>query len=474
MEDLEDEVDDIEDDIEDLDDEFRDFGEGIEGMEADVEAVATELVNLREEVKSTRSVFENGLQEVGNKIEGEIEHMGDEVTEVKNCTQALKKDTQYIKKEMANLETTVEGLRSVLETKVESLEGGLGEVKHYTLVHADHTEKDLGDMKEELTNLRNDLGAKVGSLEGELNTKHLEVQEELASLQRDMNSTLYVLQELKNQLIDRRQENSIAHQDLLPGSCSELHPNSRSGYYLLAGNSSEKVYCDMDRQSCGCSSRRGWMRVANIDMTDPNQQCPEGFRLRLATSKRTCETTRQTAGCTSIVLPNYSVQYSRVCGRVKAYQYGSPDSFAPYYNHRSYTIDDQYVDGVSITHGQSPRKHIWTFAAALYEIKSDKSTCPCTKTTTPYTGVVPPFIGNDYFCDTGSRQDWESILYSEDPLWDGEGCGPTSSCCQFNSPPWFCKELLQPTTDNVEVRGCRDFFRSDEEILFELINLYVQ
>ena len=29
------------------------------------------------------------------------------------------------------------------------------------------------------------------------------------------------------------------------------------------------------------------------------------------------------------------------------------------------TIDIPYVDGVSITHGASPRKHIWTYAAGL-------------------------------------------------------------------------------------------------------------
>ncbi len=214
--------------------------------------------------------------------------------------------------------------------------------------------------------------------------------------------------------------------------------------------------------------------MANIDMTDPSQRCPEGFRLRPGTSKRMCEKTSDIKGCTSIVFPTHSVQYSRVCGRVKAYQYRSPSAFYPYYFHRSWTIDNLYVEGVSITHGQSPRKHIWTFAAALDETRSNEHTCPCTKTTTTYTGVVPPFIGNDYFCDTGSRQFYQSILYSEDPLWDGEGCGPTNSCCQFNSPPWFCKELPQPTTDNIEVRMCKDQVLFNEEIPFELIDLYVQ
>ncbi len=290
-----------------------------------------------------------------------------------------------------------------------------------------------------------------------------------------MNSTMYVLQEVKNQLISLREENSTTIQGLLPyGSCSELHPNSPSGYYSLAGDSSEKVYCDMDRQSCGCGNQWGWMQVGNINMTDPTQQCPEGFRLRPATYKRMCEAARDTAGCSSIVFPTHSVQYSRVCGRVKAYQYASPNAFAPYYVHRSWTIDSLYVEGVSITHGQSPRKHIWTFAATWDEASSNSGACPCTKTTTPYTGVVPPFIGNDYFCDTGSRQSHQPIVYTDDPLWDGEGCGPTNSCCQFNSPPWFCKELPQPTTDSIEVRVCRDQGRSNEDTPFELIDLYVQ
>ena len=35
------------------------------------------------------------------------------------------------------------------------------------------------------------------------------------------------------------------------------------------------------------------------------------------------------------------------------------------------------------------------------------------------------FVGADYFCDTGSQQMAQrNILYSDNPLWDGAGCGP--------------------------------------------------
>ena len=254
---------------------------------------------------------------------------------------------------------------------------------------------------------------------------------------------------------------------------AETNSSAPSGYYWVesSNGSAVNVYCDMARHCCG--STGGWMRVAYLDMTDTSQQCPEGFTLRSETN-RACVLIA--TSCTSIVYPSRNIQYSKVCGRVRAYQYSATLAFAHYHN-RGTTIDSNYVGGMSITHGESPRKHIWTFAAAVDETRSDHNVCPCTKTDTPYTGRVPPFIGNDYFCDSGNRE-WSSsekfTFFSEDPLWDGEGCGPTSSCCQFNSPPWFCKELPQPTTDDVEVRVCRYPDNYNRGTPFELIELYIQ
>ena len=201
------------------------------------------------------------------------------------------------------------------------------------------------------------------------------------------------------------------------------------------------------------------MRVANLDMTDPNQNCPNGLHLVNTTEPplRTCGRMEGQAGCTSTTHSTYGVEYSKVCGRIIAYQYGSPDAFIPYLYNRSVSIDDVYVDGVSLTHGQLPRQHIWTFANALDETRSDADACPCSRPDLPYTGAVPPFIGQDYFCETGSRQAFRhDTFYPDDPLWDGQGCGGTSTCCEFNNPPWFCKQLPQPTTDDIELRLCGD------------------
>ena len=167
-------------------------------------------------------------------------------------------------------------------------------------------------------------------------------------------------------------------------SCHTLPAGSQSGYYWIqnsyAVHGAIRVYCDMARR---CFNRTGgWMRLADLDMTDPTQNCPTGFRL-ITSPKRSC--VRPGSGCVSTTFPTHGVQYSRVCGRVIAYQFGSPNGFHPYNYNRQLTIDDVYVDGVSLTHGQNPRHHIWTFVAALDETRSDLYTCPCTKTDATYT-----------------------------------------------------------------------------------------
>ena len=73
-------------------------------------------------------------------------------------------------------------------------------------------------------------------------------------------------------------------------------------------------------------------------------------------------------------------QYSKVCGRVIAYQFCSPGAFnIPHLNPQPHSIDENYVEGVSITHGQ-PRSHIWTLAAGVTEgtyRSGPGPDCPC-------------------------------------------------------------------------------------------------
>ena len=261
-------------------------------------------------------------------------------------------------------------------------------------------------------------------------------------------------------------------------SCQQLaqdHPHAAtSDYYWVSNGTMQpvKVYCDMD-QHC-CDSTGGRVRVANIDMTDPNQQCPPGCRQR--TDFRSCDRSDIGIGCTPITFPSHGIEYRHVCGCIVAYQYGYTVAFDPYYLFRSYTVEDGYVFGMSLTHGRYPRQHIWTFASATSEYCSNYLACPCTRTDQPYTGAVPPFIREDYFCDTAvnATQRFPSVseLYTDDPLWDGQGCGPTGTCCSFNRPPWFCKQLPQPTTDDLELRVCGEIYHGSSP--FDQIQIYIQ
>ena len=259
-------------------------------------------------------------------------------------------------------------------------------------------------------------------------------------------------------------------------SCGDIPSTSQPGEYWITDNDNQsptKVYCNTSK-SCGDSAKE-WTRVAYIDMTDPNQQCPDGltFVSRTEAPLRTCGRA-VSSGCVSTTFPINGIEYSHVYGRIIAYQDGSPEAFTPYANNAR-TIDEIYVDGVSLTHGQSPRQHIWTFAGAIHEIDDYRQwSCPCNHPDLNFIGIVPPFIDQDYFCETASRSRFEYVFNPEDPLWDGQGCGGTSACCSFNNPPWFCKQLPQPTTDDIELRLCLDQGDNDEDIPIELIEIYIQ
>ena len=133
------------------------------------------------------------------------------------------------------------------------------------------------------------------------------------------------------------------------------------------------------------------------------------------------------------------------------------------------------MDGISLTHGRNPRKHIWTFVAALHERNVHSyNLCPCTNIRNSASIPIPPYVGSDYFCDTASENYYQVRFYPYDPLWDGQGCGQLNTCCSFNNPPWFMKELPSPAKDDIEMRLCADKSRSNEDITFENVELYVQ
>ncbi len=253
-------------------------------------------------------------------------------------------------------------------------------------------------------------------------------------------------------------------------SCADLFPSSPSGYYWVraSNGSAVRVYCNMTLTCGGVTG--GWMRVAELDMTNSSHQCPSGLRQRNDSNIRTCVRNTDQPGCSAVQYPTANVQYSRVCGKVIGYQFGLTNAFADSSNDISLGT---YADGVSLTHG-SPREHIWTFVAAFNEADDLLATCRCMNSE----ALLPPsFVGTDYFCDTANEQfpfPDPFIFFPNNPLWDGAGCGSTSTCCEFNTPPWFHKKLPESTSDDIEMRLCRNENANDEDVAIEMVEIYVQ
>ena len=281
------------------------------------------------------------------------------------------------------------------------------------------------------------------------------------------------------ELLDKY-EPGIRHLGDIPAyaaaSCQQiasLRSEATSGHYWIQEESGPaRVYCAMEGVSCG---EGVWMQVANINMTETSSKCPVGLE-KVTSPKSLCRKTA-TSGCSSASFSTHGIPFSRVCGKVLGYQYYSPDAFRPYYNNQGRTLDDLYVDGVSITHSRVPRQHIWTLAAAVDEVPGHNiNACPCTnsKSHVAFPGLIPEFISDDFYCETGSRTACANRYYLEDPLWDGKGCGRYSSCCEGEGKPWFFKDLSQSVTSDIEVRVCVDEARGNEDVLIEIISLFVQ
>ena len=220
----------------------------------------------------------------------------------------------------------------------------------------------------------------------------------------------------------------------------------------------DKIRLDVRRLLLGnytCGGTSGWTRIAYLNMSDSSHQCLGDFRevtfegLRLCARDSTAATSLQV--CTSITFSSNGIPYSEVCGRVAGYQYGLTLAFYRNTVAGPLTIDGYYVDGVTLTHGPvGAREHIWTFATGIEESGINAvHQCPCTIDASPNI-VVPPFIGDDYFCESGTPLNFGSNRFYNDPLWDGDGCPEGNSCCTFSNPPYFTRQLPASTSDDIE------------------------
>ena len=220
---------------------------------------------------------------------------------------------------------------------------------------------------------------------------------------------------------------------------------------------------------CGIFSPN-WRRVAYIDTTQGPGKCPSGLveHVNSATNQRACGRSVD-VGCSSVTYPAGG-NYTNICGQVRGYQLHSPNAFEGL---QGSSINDPYVDGISITRG-NPRHHVWTYVAYWYEGYSTTSQlCPCSRTNTSDYSNVPDFVGRDFYCETAFATRSTNRVAWESPLWDGAGstCGTGGQCCATFG--WFHKTVHPSTSDHIEVRWCGDQKRGNEDVLTELVEIWV-
>ena len=224
-------------------------------------------------------------------------------------------------------------------------------------------------------------------------------------------------------------------------------------------------------------------------MAETGNSCPVNWILHEEPARGCARKLDRASTCDSVLIP-VTMNYSMICGRIYAYQRGQSAAFAysvywsPRFRSVNASIDSPYVSGLSLTHGLfGQRKHVWTFAGAWDETSKYNNTflndhfCPCTNPVLTWPYKVPSYVGDSYFCDTGAHtftSDDKNKVFMDNPLWDGEGCGGSSTCCNFNSPPWFCQHLKYHTSDDLELRLCSYWSTGLEDKLISLVEIYVK
>ena len=262
-------------------------------------------------------------------------------------------------------------------------------------------------------------------------------------------------------------------------SCEHIYNNNpgtgdKSGYYHI--NESQWTYCNMTTIAIAngdlittCAGVGGrWRRIANINIS-AGDDCPGEWRKATHSNVSFCRVASDGWGtCSSASFSTNGISYQRVCGRARGYQKGDTVTFyGPLF---SKTIDNDYVDGLSITYSSNPRQHIWTYASGRGERFDDPNNCPCSITGGRDT---PSYVGSNYYCESGStyQSDYD-IYYFNDTLWDGAGC--VDNCCDDTTQPWFYRQLNQTTQDDIEGRICTLSYFSTSSTLIDQLELYIQ
>ena len=208
---------------------------------------------------------------------------------------------------------------------------------------------------------------------------------------------------------------------------------------------------------CGGS---GWKLAAYHDFRDPDTPCQFPWQQRMYSERPyTCGRSDDFDCVAILLLDTLNLEYSKVCGRIKAYQFGT--AHGPQLSY----IEVKNSDTV-----------LWRFIAGITQSQADTSLtsqrCPC--------DGGDPFPNEHYFCESLIEEDnpgtkYDNHFFHNEVLWDKAGCSSSGDCCSRFDSPYFIRHLPDIMNTSIHVEICNNVLMAvKDNFAVELIELYVK
>ena len=406
----------------------------IAGLRSDLTAA------LKDSSSSSGSITEKNPHVTTNNMESQLNMLR---TDIKNFSAAINQQVEYLNQNASNgidnidqqINITCESLRE-LQYSIALLSSSVGTVE--------------GNFTEQLNGVSNTATAMLKILNNEI----IEV------IMNSSDISVTIITTLQDRLANGVQTLHIFNSCEAVSNFSFQLPSGM--YQIRAGNSSIIEYCsNIIAFSChGIPGR--WKRIAYLSNDTSPVVCPTGFEFITDPNvPALCKRSPTGAICSPITYSTNGNSYSQVCGTIHGSYFGDPDGFNSYTSirsrHAGTSLNGNYVDGISLTHGSMNEHHIWTLSAIVNLANNPNDICSvCTRN-------KPSYVGMDYSCDVVGTQKC------------GSGCSPrqiwVDGQCKGNNT--FYKNLKQLTSDDIEMRLCADQPKDDEDIFLSYIEIYV-
>ena len=305
----------------------------------------------------------------------------------------------------------------------------------------------------------NGLIAYAKELLEKLTTKSSSLNWKVEDVQKDVTSLKCGFDSLKEDVaILESATSELLHFSSEIGPCLEEHiyktekqlPNIQK---LAEDKKSSADILEEFSHPCGGS---GWKLAVYRDFRDPNTPCPSPWVQTMYSERPyTCARSAGPIPCGGVTFSDTAnLGYSKVCGRIKAYQFGTVKAF----------INIIRVNPL-----------VWAFTTGVTQSQVNPflftERCPC--------DGGDSFPTEFYFCESLIEEDtpgskYENHFFHNEVLWDEAGCSSSGDCCSRFNGPYFVRHLPDITNTPIQVEICNFESMLPANFAIELIEIYVK